>query len=126
MSTRVETYVGGNCRYGGGSWATPCTGNQDSRKIFSKMNPPSYVVGVNNVAPLIPEPAADFAMWYENAIPGPSQNCSATSGTPPTFDNNYANRDNSVSTVFELTPASSYKCRVGPGASSTLAGAMNA
>jgi hypothetical protein len=126
MSTRVETYVGGNCRYGGGSWATPCTGDQDSRKIFSKMNPPTYVVGVNNIAPLIPEPEADFAAWYENSIPGPSQSCSTISGTPPTFDNNYANRDNSVSTVFELTPASSYTCRVGPGASSTLTGAMNA
>lgn len=126
MSTRVETYVGVNCRYGGGSWATPCTGNQDSRSTYSKMNPPTYVVGVNNIAPLIPEPEADYAAWYENAIPGPSQNCSVTSGTPPTFDNNYSNRDNSVSTVFELTPASSYTCRVGPGASSTLGGAMNA
>ncbi len=126
MATRVETYVGGNCRYGGGTWGTPCTGNQDARKIFSKKNPPSYVVGVNNAAPLIPEPEADFAKWYENSIPGPSQSCATTSGTPPTFDTNYANRDNSVSTAFELTPASSYKCRVGPGASSTLAGAMNA
>ena len=47
MSTRVETYVGGNCRYAGGSWATPCTGNQDSRRIFSKKDPPTYVTGVN-------------------------------------------------------------------------------
>ena len=113
MSTRVETYVGGSCRYGGGSWATPCTGNQDSRRIYSKMNPPTYVTGVNNVAPLIPEPEADFAEWYENAIPGPAQTCTTVSGTPPTFDNDYPNRNNSVSTVFDLTPASSYTCRVG-------------
>jgi hypothetical protein len=114
MGTRVETFVGGQCRYGGGSWANPCSGNQDARRIFSKMTPPSYVVGVNHVAPFIPEPSADFAMWYENAIPGPSQTCTTQSGTPPTFDNNYPTRDNSVPTVFDLTPASSYACRVGP------------
>jgi hypothetical protein len=114
MATRVETYVGGNCRYGGGSWATPCTGNQDSRRIYSKKDPPSYIVGVNNVAPLIPEPAAEWATWYENSIPGPAQSCTTVSGTPPTFDNDYPNRNNSVSSIFELTPGSSYTCRVGP------------
>ena len=72
MATRVETFVGGQCRYGGGAWASPCSGNQDSRKIFSKTN---GVVGVNGTAPLIPEPTADFAKWYENGIPGPSQTC---------------------------------------------------
>ena len=111
MATRVETFVGGQCRYGGGTWASPCSGNQDSRKIFSKTN---GVVGVNGTAPLIPEPTADFAKWYENGIPGPSQSCTTVSGSPPTFDNNYPARDNSVSTDFELTPASSYTCRVGP------------
>lgn len=117
MSTRVETYVGGQCRYAGGAWTsapTSCSGNQDSRKIFSKMTPPTtYSVGVNSAAPVIAEPAADFATWYENGIPGPSQSCTTVSGTPPTFDNNYPSRDNSVSTNFELTPASSYTCRVG-------------
>jgi hypothetical protein len=113
MSTRVETYVGGSCRYAGGAWGTPCSGDQDARRIFSKMNPPSYVVGVNSTAPVIPEPEADFAEWYENAIPGPAQTCTTVSGTPPTFDNDYPNRNNSVSTVFELTPATSYTCRVG-------------
>ncbi|HXV96297.1 MAG TPA: pilus assembly PilX N-terminal domain-containing protein, partial [Gaiellaceae bacterium] len=46
VSTRVETYVGGSCRYGGGSWATPCSGYQDPRRIYSKMNPPNYEIGV--------------------------------------------------------------------------------
>ena len=117
MNTRVETYVGGQCRYGGGSWASPCSGNQDTRHIYSKMNPPSYVVGVNNTAPVIATPAADFATWYTNSSPGPTQNCTAqngaVSGTPPTFDNDSV-RNNSVSTVQDLTPGSSYTCRVGP------------
>src|SRR5215210_1942266 len=125
MSTRVETYVGGNCRYTlSGSWAT-CTGNQDARHIYSKLSD-GTTIGVNHTAPVIAPPVADFPGWYENAIPGPSQTCTTSSGTTPTFDSNYPSRDNSVSSVFDLTPASSYTCRVGPGASSTLTGAMTA
>ena len=48
MNTRVEAYVGGSCRYGGGSWATPCSGNQDSRHIYSKRDGPNWTVGVNS------------------------------------------------------------------------------
>ena len=113
MSTRVETYVGGNCRLTSGAWAVPCTGNQDARRIFSKRDPPNYVVGVNNAAPIIAEPIADFARWYEHGIPGPSQSCTTVSGTPPVFDTNYPLRDSSAPT-FELTPSTSYTCRVGP------------
>ena len=121
INTRVEAYVGGNCRYGGGSWATPCTGNQDARRIYSKMNPPSYVVGVNTAVPVIAAPTADVAAWYENSIPGPSLDCStangARSGTPPTWDNDGV-RNNSVP-VFNLTSSTSYTCRVGPESSPT-------
>jgi hypothetical protein len=117
MTTRVETYVGGNCRNQAGAWAIPCTGDQDSRKIYSKWDPPgdpaTFVTGVNNVAPVIPEPAADFVRWYEHGIPGPAQSCTTTSGTPPVFDTNYPIRDGLVPT-FELTPATSYTCRIGP------------
>ena len=122
MSTRVETYVGGNCRYGGATWGA-CSGNQDARHIYSKLSD-GVTTSVNHVAPVVAPPAADFATWYENAIPGPSQTCTSSSGTPPTFDGNYPNRDNSVSTPVDLTPVSSYFCRVGPGANTTLAGAM--
>jgi Tfp pilus assembly protein PilX len=123
MSTRIETYVGGSCRYAGGSWAA-CSGNQDSRHIYSKLVDGS-TIGVSHSPPVVPPPTADFATWYENAIPGPSQSCATSSGTPPTFDNNYPARDNSVSTVFDLTPSSSYICRVGPGASTALTSAIN-
>jgi hypothetical protein len=116
MSTRVETYVGGSCRFGGGTWATPCTGNQDSRHIYSKLAD-GTTIGVSGTPPLVAAPTADFAGWYENAIPGPSQGCTTVSGTPPTFDNDYPNRNNSVATSFELTPTTSYTCRVGPAGS---------
>jgi Tfp pilus assembly protein PilX len=124
MSTRVETYVGGNCRYGGNSWVA-CNGNQDANHIYSKLANGTSI-GVNHTPPVVPPPSADYATWYENAIPGPSQTCTTQSGTPPTFDNNYPSRDNSVSTVFDLTPSTSYMCRVGPGAETTLTGAMTA
>ena len=124
MGTRVEAYVGGNCRYGGAAWVS-CTGNQDSRRIYSKLSD-GTTIGVNHTPPVVPPPTADFATWYANAIPGPSQSCTTASGATPTFDNNYPSRDNSVATVFDLTPASSYTCRVGRGASTKLSSAINA
>jgi Tfp pilus assembly protein PilX len=124
MSTRVDTYVGGSCRYAGGAWAN-CVGNQDARHIYSKRSD-GVNIGVNQPAPVIAPPAADYATWYENAIPGPSQTCTTSSGTTPTFDSNYPSRDNSVASVTDLTPGSSYFCRVGPGANTTLNGALNA
>jgi len=125
MSTRVETYVGGNCRYtNSGAW-TACSGNQDPNHIYSKLSD-GATIGVNHTAPVIAPPAADFSTWYENSIPGPSQTCTSSSGTVPTFDNNYPSRDNSVSTIADLTPGSSYYCRVGQGANTTLVGAVNA
>ena len=130
-SNRVEAHVGGNCRYGGGSWTSApnyCEGNQDSRHIYSKLMP-SGNAGVNGSPgddiPLVPAPTANFPLWYEDAMPGPARNCTSSSGAPPTFDGNYPNMNNSVGT-FNLTPASSYSCRVGPGADTTLSGAMNA
>jgi uncharacterized protein YceK len=125
MSTRVETYAGGNCRYtSSGSW-TACTGNQDANHIYSKLSDGS-TVGVNHTPPVVAPPAADYSTWYENSIPGPSQSCTTSSGTPPTFDTNYPARDNSVATSFDLTPASSYYCRVGQGAETTLNSAITA
>jgi hypothetical protein len=124
MATRVETYVGGNCRYATGSWGS-CGGNQDARHIYSKRSD-GINIGVNQPAPVVAPPAADYATWYENAIPGPSQTCTTSSGTPPTFDTNYPSRDSSVSSVADLTPSSSYFCRVGQGANTTITGALTA
>jgi hypothetical protein len=127
MSTRVETYVGGDCRYGVGSWtADPshCSGDQDGRHIYSKLSN-GTTIGVDHNPQVVDPPTANFPLWYEHAIPGPSQNCTTSSGTPPTWDTNYPTRDGNVSTV-DLTPATSYICRVGPGASTSLSSAINA
>jgi len=127
LSTRVETYVGGNCRYSVGSWGA-CSGDQDARRIYSKLSDGTTVAVNHTVTPVDP-PTADFAQWYEHANPGPSQNCTTASGPTPTFDTNYPTREavgGSVPTSFDLTPATSYICRVGPGASTTLTAAINA
>jgi hypothetical protein len=121
--SRVETYVGGNCRYGGGTWAA-CSGNQDGRKIFSSLPAGGHGV-THSPIPVVAAPTTDLTTWYDDAMPGPHQSCTSSSGTPPTFDNN-ASRDNSVATPFDLTPASSYSCRVGPGASTTLVSTVGA
>jgi Tfp pilus assembly protein PilX len=121
MSTRTQTFVGGSCTYGsgGGSTASPCTGNQDSRHIYSKMNPSSWTVGVSGTIPVIAAPSADFAQWYTNSIPGPMQDCTTKStspNTPPQFDtltNGAYVRDNN-NPLQDLTPAHDYTCRVGP------------
>ena len=121
MSTRTQTYIGGSCTYGSGSSSTasPCTGNQDSRHIYSKMNAPNWTVGVSGSLPTIAAPAADFAGWYTNSLPGPNQDCttkSAAPNTPPQFDtptNGVYVRDNN-NPLQNLTPNYSYTCRVGP------------
>lgn len=137
-STRVETYVGKDCAYGTSSSPNnvtgACAGYTDatltgSKKVWSKKLNASnqYVNGVSGAVPSLAVPAADFANWYANAMPGPAQTCTVSSGTPPIFDNNGV-RDNSVS-IQNLTPASSYSCRVGPAATTdatTLSGAMTA
>jgi hypothetical protein len=134
MSTRTESFVGGWCMYGGGAVSGgtgSCTGNQDARHIYSKIavagsNPTTYNVGVNPVAPTIAVPSSDFANWYTNGMPGPSQACTTVTGVPPVFDTNYPARDNNVG-IVNLTPNASYTCRVGPAASTdstTLSGAM--
>lgn len=117
MDTRVETYIGGQCKYAQQAWTTSgCEGTQDSRNIFAKRNGPNWIIGVNPVPPVIARPQADLAEWYTRAVPGPATNCTnengARSGTPPVFDNDGI-RNNSVPGSFNLTPATSYTCRVG-------------
>jgi Tfp pilus assembly protein PilX len=121
MDTRTQTFIAGSCTYGSGSSSTasPCTGNQDSRHIYSKMNPPTWAVGVSGSIPTIAAPVADFAGWYTNSLPGPNQDCttkSAAPNSPPQFDtptNGVYVRDNN-NPLQNLTPSYSYTCRVGP------------
>jgi hypothetical protein len=68
-------------------------------------------------------PTVDWDAWYLNANPGPYYPCLQTSGVPPTFDNdqgastspNVAKRNNSIPTVLDLTPSTSYTCKASGG-----------
>jgi hypothetical protein len=129
LATRVETYVGGSggqyCKYGNQAWSPSGGGANcsDTDHVYSKL-PGGSTIGVTTASgsiPLIAAPAVDWDAWYTNSIPGPTKDCSSTigakSGTTPTWDNNQlrnASTNGSVATVFDLTPASSYTCRVGP------------
>ncbi len=107
-----EVHVGQGCKYLSNTLHNPCqqgAGGSGKDNLWASV--------IDSTVPSLTAPVADFAGWYENAIPGPAQSCTTTSGTLPTFDTNYPTRDNSVATPFELTPAGSYECTVGPSAS---------
>jgi Flp pilus assembly protein TadG len=62
--------------------------------------------------------------WYTFASPGPMHPCNPNPGPAngnPVFDTNAA-MDNSVTTVFNLTPSTSYTCTTGQGELSWNAG----
>jgi hypothetical protein len=75
-------------------------------------NPPVRAPTVGN-----PDPALniDADGVYKYSHPGPLHPCSVVSGTPPAFDSNAPFRDNSLPTVQNLTPPSSYTCRTVAG-----------
>jgi hypothetical protein len=96
-----EAHIGGGCSYHGGPFVSPCTPTQKVWANISDANPVALTA-----------PAADFPAWYQNSAPGPHQACTESSGTVPVFDND-AYLNNSVPTVFNLTPsASDYSCIV--------------
>jgi hypothetical protein len=68
-------------------------------------------------------PTVDWDAWYLNSNPGPYYGCLSSSGIPPSFDNDQGSletpsathRNNSLTTVQNLTPASSYTCKSSGG-----------
>ena len=78
---------------------------------------------IGNSPPISPAPTADFDAWYLNSNPGPYYPCLTSSGTPPLFDNDQGSaaapsalkRNNSLPTVQDLTPSTSYTCRSSNG-----------
>jgi len=96
-----EVHVKNGCAYKDQPYHSPCTSVD---KVWA---------GISNASPItLTLPTANYANWYVNAMPGPRQACSTSSGTVPVFDND-TTWNNSVPTVFNLTPsASSYSCTV--------------
>jgi Tfp pilus assembly protein PilX len=97
--------VAGQCQYNGGAWLSPCTAAQ---RVFATT--------ITTTPTQLTKPTVDMNYWYQNAKPGPAQNCT-TGSFPGGFDNNYAGPggtpDGSRGGSAEITPSgSSYTCQV--------------
>jgi hypothetical protein len=73
-----------------------------------------YVTGNagNNVMPPDPvpnPPVIDWPFWYQFGSPGPTWGCD--SGTTPMLDTGDGLLNNSVPTIFNVTPSTSYSCK---------------
>lgn len=90
-------HLGGGCYPKSGPWKAIC-GN--SEKVFPTSD---------TTVPAISKPVADFDNWYQYSSPGPLIACVTSTGTPPAWDNN-TTRDNSLSSVVDLTPPGAYTC----------------
>jgi hypothetical protein len=116
-SGRIEVSVDGydtgsgvlHCKKGNGAFHYGCG---DSDNVFSKLS--DGTPGVSLDVDHIEKPDASWDLWYEDAMPGPKVGCTSQSGSPPTWDTDYPARNNNVTPAFNLTPSTSYECRVGP------------
>jgi hypothetical protein len=96
-----QAQVGLGCRIGtSGAWTTPCS---SSTRVHATTILSGTLEGAG--------PTADFAFWYTNAKPGPSQACTTTSGTPPAFEGSPAGGLNNNAGTINLTPNASYTCQ---------------
>lgn len=129
-----SAHVGGYCQVSSGGQVNPCKsepiqGNQPNTNIWvtgapnNLTGPASDFVGIT--APQICWNGTQGAAacgsntpaggWYTFAAPGPLNPCPAGStGGYPTFDTDGVWNDTFQSTPFNLTPATSYTCKV-PG-----------
>ena len=96
----ASVQVTGTCKFDTATAHSPCT-NAD--KVWA--------TAIGTAPQNLAKPAVDLAYWYENAKPGPNNNCT-TGSFPGGFDNNsYMN--NSLFGAAEVTPStSSYTCQV--------------
>jgi Tfp pilus assembly protein PilV len=113
-STRVSSAaIGNGCSKAnpGAASQNPCTGGAAVH---------IYADSMSSNPPEIPPPSVDWDAWYANANPGPYYPCTTVSGTPPAFESgdqgvlpnvDLTKRNNSILSVVDLTPASSYSCR---------------
>ena len=92
--------VTGTCKYAAQSTHTPCTSTD---KVWANT--------IGNAPQNLSMPAVDLAYWYDNAKPGPKNNCT-TGSFPGGFDNDTTYNDSRPGSA-EVTPtSSSYTCQV--------------
>jgi len=122
-ATINSAHVGSYCQVQSGAQVNPCksepVGGANPNTNIWVTGAPTNLTGVASdfvgiQAPTIcwgPSTCAGDPVggWYSVSSPGPLNPCVATSGTPPTFDND-TTMNGSVLTTFNLTPATSYSC----------------
>ena len=106
-----EAHIGGGCRLGSsGAFTKPCGAAQRVYATISDATPTTFV-----------KPAVDMSGWYYNAEPGPRHPCTVGS-FPGGFDNDAT--PNGSRAAVDLTPGTSYDCRVYDG-SGALVGQLS-
>ena len=109
--------IGNGCSKGnpGAASQNPCTGGASVH---------IYADAVSSSPPAIPPPTVNWNGWYAGANPGPYYPCAATTGTPPVFESgdqgvlpnvDLTKRNNSILSVVDLTPPTSYSCQTAAG-----------
>ena len=105
-----EAHIGGGCKYANQHRHPDAS---HSSHAFCSSIDNVYASILDQSAPDIAAPVPDWDYWYQHASPGPNAPCYGpySSGTTPTFESvNDTTRNNSVTTVWNLTPTASYEC----------------
>jgi hypothetical protein len=111
-----QLHVRNGCKFRNNPLHNPCVqGDGNANAAFDNV----WATSISNNPATSPAPSVDWDAWYLNSNPGPYYPCLQTSGTPPAFDNDQGaasspsatHRNNSLSTVQDLTPSSSYTCK---------------
>ena len=109
-----QLHVKNGCKWKNNSLHNPCQQGAGASGFDNV-----YATVLDNTPASSPAPTVDWDPWYLNSNPGPYYPCLTTAGTPPAFDNdqgaatspNAAKRNNSLTTVQDLTPGTSYTCK---------------
>jgi hypothetical protein len=99
-----DAHIGNGCDYQRRS-QSPCTGGA-TVNVFANQ--------IDAGGPSITPPTVSWDGWYKAASPGPNFPCvagkSSASNTWPTFDTGDGLANNSVTAIWNLTPATAYDC----------------
>lgn len=108
----VEARIKNGCKWKNNPLHNPCWAGAGSAG-----NDNIWATVLDNAPPTVDLPQPLWDDWYANAMPGPSYPCTTSTGTVPVFENETTSptRNNSVPTVFHLTPATSYSCATAGG-----------
>jgi hypothetical protein len=115
-----QLHVKQGCKFRNNPQHNPCVqGDGNANSAYDNV----WASVIDNTPSITAAPVVDWDGWYANANPGPYYPCLDSSGTPPSFDNDAGSlpnvdptkRNNSLSTVQDLTPSTSYTCKSAGG-----------